>query len=177
MKAGRAVIAVRVFDHYGSGGFGGTAEHMVLAPVERGPNDAPLSLAGPWLYKIERRLKPIVADWASRPQVPGVANPESPTVLWNGMLAPLTWFSFAGVIWYQGEQNVGRADEYRTLFPTMIRAWRAAWREPAMPFLFVQLPNFGDPAHGEPLSPDRARGPSCARRRPPRSSLPTRRWR
>ncbi len=32
----------------------------------------------------------------------------------------------------------------------MIRAWRAAWREPAMPFLFVQLPNFGDPAHVAP---------------------------
>ncbi len=46
VKAGRAVIAVRVFDHYGSGGFGGTAEHMALAPVARGPNDTPLSAGG-----------------------------------------------------------------------------------------------------------------------------------
>ena len=70
------------------------------------------------------------------------------------MLAPLAAAAplpFAGVIWYQGESNVGRAAQYRTLFPTMIRAWRAAFHDPALPFLFVQLPNFDDPITKAPL--------------------------
>jgi sialate O-acetylesterase len=47
-----------------------------------------------------------------------------------------------GVIWYQGESNAGRAEQYRTLFPAMIGAWRAAWGQGDFPFYFVQLANF-----------------------------------
>ena len=163
VKAGRNLIAVRVFDHYGSGGFAGTAAQLSLKPID-GAGD-PLPLAGTWQYKIERRLPPAKADWASRPAALGADDQQSATVLWNGMVAPLAGPSgsappspphappsslpsaspFAGVIWYQGESNVGRAAQYRTLFPAMIRAWRAAFHDPALPFLFVQLPNFDDP--------------------------------
>jgi sialate O-acetylesterase len=152
-KAGRNIVAVRVFDHYGSGGFAGTAAQLTVAPIEG--EAAPLSLAGPWQYKIERKLPPAKADWNTRPLALGADDPQSPTVLWNGMVAPLLApapLPIAGVIWYQGEGNVGRATQYRTLFPTMIRAWRAAWHEPALPFLYVQLPNFDDPlGKGAPL--------------------------
>jgi sialate O-acetylesterase len=57
------------------------------------------------------------------------------------------------VIWYQGESNVGRAAQYRTLFPTLIRSWREAWNAPKLPFFFVQLPNYeSDPAEkNQPL--------------------------
>ena len=48
----------------------------------------------------------------------------------------------AGAIWYQGESNAGRAYEYRTLFPTMIKDWRAQWGEGDFPFLLVQLAPF-----------------------------------
>jgi hypothetical protein len=69
------------------------------------------------------------------------------------LVAPVVGLPIAGVIWYQGESNVERASQYRTLFPLMIRAWRAAWNAPKLPFLFVQLPNFADkaakPALGE----------------------------
>jgi sialate O-acetylesterase len=51
--------------------------------------------------------------------------------------------SIAGVIWYQGESNAQRAAEYRTLLPTMIRAWRERWNQGDFPFLIVQLANFG----------------------------------
>ena len=142
-RTGRNVIAVRVFDHFGSGGFAGPASRMTVTPVAGG---TPMSLAGPWRYKVERSLKPIVVDFSQRPQVMGIDNPTSPTVLWNGMLAPLTPMTVAGVIWYQGESNAVNARQYRTLFPTMIRAWRSAWHDPALPFVFVQLPNFEEPA-------------------------------
>jgi sialate O-acetylesterase len=146
VRPGRNLIAVRVFDHVGSGGFAGTRAQLTVAPAAAGTGVTSLSLAGAWLYKVERRLKPITADFATRPHPLGVDDPESPSMAWNGMVAPLARLPIAGVIWYQGESNAGHAHEYRTLFPAMIRAWRAAWGQPALPFLFVQLPNY-DPPH------------------------------
>ena len=65
-----------------------------------------------------------------------------PSVLYNGMIAPLAPLQVKGAIWYQGESNAGRAEQYRTLFPAMIRSWREAFRREDLPFLFVQLANF-----------------------------------
>jgi sialate O-acetylesterase len=58
------------------------------------------------------------------------------------MIAPLVPYAIRGAIWYQGESNAGRAYEYRTLFPAMIRNWRDAWGQGDFPFLFVQLAPF-----------------------------------
>ena len=66
------------------------------------------------------------------------------TVLYNGMIAPLKPFPIKGAIWYQGESNAGRAAQYRTLLPTMIRDWRAAFEVGDFPFYIVQLANFYD---------------------------------
>ncbi len=65
--------------------------------------------------------------------------PWKPTELYNGMIAPLLPYAIAGAIWYQGESNAGRAEQYRTLFPDMIRNWRSAWGQGSFPFLAVQL--------------------------------------
>ncbi|MDX2245529.1 MAG: sialate O-acetylesterase [Bacteroidia bacterium] len=66
------------------------------------------------------------------------------TGLYNGMIAPLLPYVIKGVIWYQGESNVGRAEQYQTLFPAQIQNWRSKWNQGDFPFLFVQLPDFGD---------------------------------
>jgi sialate O-acetylesterase len=66
-------------------------------------------------------------------------NPHQPGVLFNQMINPLVPFSIRGAIWYQGESNVGRAEQYVDLFPTMIRDWRSHWGQGDFPFLFVQL--------------------------------------
>ena len=71
---------------------------------------------------------------------------EAPTVLYENMIAPLLPYTARGVIWYQGENNVGRSDEYRVLFPAMIKAWRTAANHPGWPFLFVQLPAYDHPS-------------------------------
>jgi sialate O-acetylesterase len=146
VKGGRNVLAVRVFDHYGNGGFAGSPAQMTVRRAAAGgdDNEASVSLAGTWSYKIERKLKPAVADWNTRPKLLGTDDPNSPTVLWNALVAPLAGLPIAGVIWYQGESNVARAAQYRTLFQQMIRGWRAAWGDPKLPFLFVQLPNYED---------------------------------
>jgi sialate O-acetylesterase len=66
-------------------------------------------------------------------------NQNSPSTLYNGMIHPFIHMAVRGAIWYQGESNVNRAYEYRTLFPTMIAAWRSRFGIVDMPFYFVQL--------------------------------------
>ena len=75
-------------------------------------------------------------------------NPGTPASLYNGMIHPLLPFAIKGAIWYQGESNAGKAYEYRTLFQTMIKDWRAKWGYD-FPFLCVQLaPWHGNDADG-----------------------------
>ena len=140
VHAGRNVISVRVFDSAGNGGFAG-AGAMSLTPVGAKESEG-IQLEGVWEYKVEVAFAPKHPDWGSRPQAPGPNNQNSPSVLYNAMLAPLTPYAIRGAIWYQGETNAGRAYQYRTLFPVMIRDWRRSWDEGDFPFYFVQLANY-----------------------------------
>jgi sialate O-acetylesterase len=137
VRAGRNVLAVRVFDHAGEGGFSGGGA-MSLGPAG---TEESISLRGSWDYKVELALEPKRPDWGTRPEALGLNNPNSPSVLYNAMIAPLVPFAIRGVIWYQGETNAGRAYQYRTLLPIMIRNWRNAWGFD-FPFYLVQLPNW-----------------------------------
>ncbi len=92
--------------------------------------------------------------WTERSFLEGVAafapilerHPERAasraSTLFNGMIAPLAGLRVRGVIWYQGESNADRAEQYRELFPALIRSWRAAFADPSLAFLWVQLANF-----------------------------------
>jgi len=73
-----------------------------------------------------------------------VALQNQPTALYNSMIAPLVNYNIKGFVWYQGESNTSRADEYAKLQPAMINDWRSKWNDNNLPFLFVQLPGFGD---------------------------------
>ncbi|MCP4451038.1 MAG: sialate O-acetylesterase, partial [Planctomycetes bacterium] len=77
-----------------------------------------------------------------RKQSDPIVGPHHPANLYNGMIAPLVPLSVQGAIWYQGESNVARAYQYRTLFPLMIQNWRRDFQNPDMPFGFVQLAPF-----------------------------------
>lgn len=80
-------------------------------------------------------------------------NPNQATVLFNGMIKPLVPLGIRGAIWYQGESNTGRAQQYAKLFPTMITQWRQQWDQGAFPFYYVQL---------APYRYDRADPAQCA---------------
>lgn len=138
VRNGKNVIAVRVFDSAGEGGFGGG--EMSIRPTGASESQ-PISLRGIWDYKVELALDPKHPDWGTRPEAIGANNQNNPGVLYNAMIAPLVPFAIRGAIWYQGESNAGRAYQYRTLFPIMIRNWRSAWRR-EFPFYFVQLANW-----------------------------------
>ncbi|MCP4786342.1 MAG: sialate O-acetylesterase [Fuerstiella sp.] len=69
---------------------------------------------------------------------------QRPSGLYQCMIQPLQPYSIKGVIWYQGEGNSARHEEFRTLFPAFVRGWRKTWENPDLPFYFVQLPPFKD---------------------------------
>jgi sialate O-acetylesterase len=69
----------------------------------------------------------------------GPGQPWKPSELYQGMIAPLLPYAIKGAIWYQGESNAGRAEQYRILFADMIRNWRRDWNQGDFPFLAVQL--------------------------------------
>ncbi|HMP95657.1 MAG TPA: sialate O-acetylesterase [Kiritimatiellia bacterium] len=135
-------LAVRVFDHFGFGGFAGPASEMRL--VCEADMDVVAPLAGDWRYQVEHRLPPPPPDlFATRPFLPvGLEPHHRPGHNYNGMIHPLRFTSFRGVIWYQGESNSGRAGTYADLFKGLIQSWREVFSSPELPFLFVQLSNF-----------------------------------
>jgi sialate O-acetylesterase len=68
-----------------------------------------------------------------------------PTVVFNAMINPLISYTIKGVLWYQGEANVSRPEQYKLLFPAMVKDWRARWGIGDFPFYYVQIaPYFYD---------------------------------
>ena len=86
-----------------------------------------------------------------KPEPKGPRGPLSPgdkmlpSTLFNAMINPLIPYGIKGVIWYQGEADAGNPGQYRILFPSLIKDWRAHWGQGDFPFLFVQLANIGKP--------------------------------
>jgi sialate O-acetylesterase len=74
-------------------------------------------------------------------QHPANGWPYLPGYCYNGMIAPLTSFTIAGALWYQGEANVGAPNNYARLLETMIGSWRKAWNS-NFPFYYVQIAPF-----------------------------------
>lgn len=64
---------------------------------------------------------------------------KTPSVLYNGMIAPLIPYAIRGAIWYQGESNVPMGEHYHKLFSSMITGWRNEWGQGDFPFLYVQI--------------------------------------
>ena len=52
-----------------------------------------------------------------------------PANVFNGMISPLKNFPLAGVIWYQGESNIGRGAQYKTLLRVLIDDWREQFKD------------------------------------------------
>ena len=138
VKAGKNVIAVRLLDTGFGGGFSGQPAELTL---QNGAQT--LVINGEWKFWQGAALNTL----SPAPSRYGVSNsnPNIVTVLYNGMIAPLAPYGIKGAIWYQGESNAGRANQYQTLLPTMINDWRARFNSGDFPFYIVQLADFMQP--------------------------------
>ena len=135
LKEGTNKIVVRIEDYIGGGGIYGKAAQLYLQTNDK----KQISLAGDWHYKI---------GYISKEPMPsgGDFGPNSaPTLLYNGMIAPIIKFPIKGVIWYQGETNTYRAIEYKSLKIKWIRNWRKLWKQPDLSIIWVQLANYQEP--------------------------------
>lgn len=138
VKEGKNVLSIRIYAPIETAGRVGWRNRL------RGGGNFDQGLGGKWLAKAEKAFSVDAKALAAAPKVvsaPAAAHYQSAR-LYNGMIAPLVPYRLAGVIWYQGESNAGRAWQYRTAFPLMIEDWRKQWDEPNLPFYFCQLANY-----------------------------------
>jgi sialate O-acetylesterase len=136
LKTGDNWVVVNVHDYWGNGGLHGPADSRALLLAD----GTRVAISG-WEYvTAPANLWPPSAPWAA---LNGVS------VLYNAMIAPLGNYGLRGVAWYQGEANAGLEDARR--YQALLAAWMADWRrqfDAPLPFLVVQLANFGGLAPG-----------------------------
>jgi sialate O-acetylesterase len=126
LKAGKNVITVRLISNGGRGGFTKEKTYQLTAGGQA------LDLRGPWQYKLGGTMTP----------TPGTTTFQyQPGGLYNGLVAPALPYAIKGVLWYQGESNVGHPADYYALTSTLVKDWRSHFQRPELPFLYVQLAN------------------------------------
>ncbi|MCH1478611.1 MAG: sialate O-acetylesterase [Crocinitomicaceae bacterium] len=139
LQKGKNEIAISVLDNGGGGGI------YKNTPRIKHKDKVVLTLDGAWKYKMlgcfENKTSFKVFDSQfnldNKPNLQ--YNQKSPSSLFNAMIAPLIPYKIKGVIWYQGESNVSRAQEYFNSFPLLINSWRNYWEQGDFPFYYVQI--------------------------------------
>ena len=131
LKPGRNVFVIKVTNSAGKGGFVPGKPYCLFTATDT------IDLKGYWQYKVGE-----VYELRRGGLAGGIAAQNQPTALYNAMIAPLINYAIKGFIWYQGESNAGRPQEYESLQKSLIADWRGKWKQGELPFLYVQLPNF-----------------------------------
>lgn len=136
LREGKNVIAVRITNGTGRGEF--IADKPYFIEIDGNKMD----LKGPWKFKVGTRMEQ---------SAPGQTFIRwKPTGLYNQMIHPLTPYKVKGFLWYQGESNTAKPQQYTDLLTTMIKDWRAKFEVKEAPFLIVQLANFMEKTY-EPI--------------------------
>lgn len=129
LRAGENEIEIRLVCRSGDGRITpGKPFEIAFADGDR------IGLEGMWRYRMGARCGPAPA-WE-----PVIREPAG---LFQGMTAPCLPFKVKGVVWYQGESNDRRPEDYETLLKGMILDWRDRWGQEKLPFIVIQLPACG----------------------------------
>ena len=128
LKEGINEITIRVIDENGRGGFVKDKPYEIVFK-----DKSAIKLEGEWKYKIGCEVAKIE---------PHVFIQWKPIGLYNAMIHPLFHYPIKGMLWYQGESNVGKPLEYFALMNELINNWRTGWNNTDLPFYYVQLANF-----------------------------------
>jgi sialate O-acetylesterase len=134
LHVGENSVVVNVLSTYGAAGMYGPPQDMALSFTD----GSAVELGGQWRYQLvaESLGLPPRAPWES---VGGLSS------IHNAMIAPLLPYGIKGVLWYQGESNAGDAAQYQALLTALMHDWRREF-DAELPFLIVELPNFGNPS-------------------------------
>src|SRR6187200_332923 len=132
LRPGKNIFVIKVTNTAGKGGFVPDKPYLLIAGLDT------LNLKGFWQYKVGEVYRPGGGGSGA------IVAQNQPTALYNAMIAPLINYTIKGFVWYQGEANTNRAEEYAKLQPAMIADWRNKWKQTDAPFLYVQLPGFMD---------------------------------
>lgn len=133
LKEGRNNVTVRIISNGGQPSFVREKPYKIICPQADGKEAQEISLEGRWKYRLG----------APMPNAPGMMFfCYKPVCLYNAMIAPLRNYAVRGVVWYQGESNVGRRNEYAALLTAMIADWRRTFGNAGLPFYIVELADF-----------------------------------
>lgn len=136
LKQGKNIILVKVTNTSGKGGFVPDKNYALQA------NGQTIDLRGEWQYQVNQ-VFPRATNLPRTSSTPSpIVAQNSPTGLYNTMVAPAINYAIKGFLWYQGETNAGQPKEYAKLLPALISDWRAKWGLGNIPFLYAQLPNY-----------------------------------
>lgn len=151
LKKGRNIIAIRVTDTGGGGGFNSPIKlynenGQINVPFEsfkykhhgfisNGSKIIVHNYNNDELYKIDEQKRKDIS------KITPFNSPNGFSALYECMLTPVMPYGVRGVIWYQGESNVGNFHEYTNLFSGMIDDWRSAWGV-NLPFYYAQIAPF-----------------------------------
>ncbi len=136
LKPGKNIIVVRITNTAGKGGFVPDKPYYLTANNER------IDLRGDWQYKVGEAYAPPERGFGGGGGGNNISMQNQPTALYNAMIAPFINYSIKGILWYQGEANTGKPEEYQYLLPALIADWRNKWNNTSIPFIYAQLPNF-----------------------------------
>ena len=127
LKAGKNTVTIRLISNNGYPHFVKEKPYKIICGNEE------VSLQGEWKYRLG----------ASMPPAPGMMFfCYKPVCLYNAMIAPLQNYGIRGVLWYQGESNVDRRNEYAALLTVLIADWRSTFDNPELPFYIIELADF-----------------------------------
>lgn len=90
----------------------------------------------------ETYLKPYLSSPKAKDKIDGGFSFEKvvrPFLLYNAMIHPFTNLSIKGFCWYQGEANHMERESYVTATQTLIKSWRANFKQGELPFYYVQI--------------------------------------
>jgi len=130
LKAGKNIFVVRVINNSGKGGF------VPDKPYHLSVGEHTVDLTGVWQYKVGEVYR------HDGPAIGGISLQNQPAALFDAMVAPITKYAIKGIVWYQGESNADKPEQYARLLPAFITDWRQQWQQGDLPFLYAQLPNF-----------------------------------
>lgn len=132
LKAGKNNVTVRIISNGGRPRFIPEKPYKFICTSTNGTVEE-ISLEGSWKYRLG----------APMPNAPGMTFfCYKPVCLYNAMIAPLKNYTVRGAVWYQGESNVSRRNEYANLLTAMIADWRKTFSNEKLPFYIVELADY-----------------------------------